>query len=652
MENLKDTGRDHFHQDRGNENLLQEIKILQSVLESTSDSIFSFDRNFNYTAFNKAHQRDIKLGRGVDLKIGDNYLEIVQRTGGEDSNKIKEIFNRVMSGETIETIEEFGDPKLRRAFYSMICNPMYDDEGNINGVTVFCQDVTQRIRLKKEFEEKTRLLNGVLENLPVVIYEMDPTGMFTRSIGAGLKALGLKDNALVGQNAFDAFPQAADDLRRGLEGKTMQFTSLVNTDGGEFMYQNNIFPHPDHKGSIIGFALDITKQKEAEQEMLKATRIAEEAALAKQQFLSNMSHEIRTPMNAVIGMTHLLLHEDPKQEQLENLKTLKFSSENLLSLINDILDYSKIELGKIILEQTDFNLPELMNSIKQTHSLQAEEHCLNFEVLVDPEIPEGLIGDPVRLTQIINNLVSNALKFTVKGSVVVGLSLKAQTENLVHISFTVTDTGIGIDPDLKAYIFESFTQASADTTRKFGGTGLGLAITKGLVELQGSEIFVESILGEGSKFYFDLAFKKSTKKTGYGYVTPTLEFDSLAGYRILLAEDNEINKVVASKFMKKWDLEIDHAGNGAEALEKVIEKEYDMVLMDLQMPKMDGYTASRAIRDLPGARFKELPIIALTASVLAEINRKVLDAGMNDYVSKPFNPMELYTKITQYIRGK
>lgn len=632
------------------EKLLEEIATLQSVLDNTRASIFAFDKNFNYIAFNKSHQQRVMMRRGVDIKIGDNYLLMASRNGGMDGDRIHKIFRRVMAGETIEFIEEFTDPQLYKASFSMICNPMYDQSGQTCGMTVCCQDISEKVALQKEVKDKNRLLNGVLDNLPVIVYEVDPAGIFTSSIGSGLQDLGLKNDELVGKNAFEAFPATADDLRKGLNGESGQFVTRIEAGGKELVYQSNIFPSPGQQGSVTWFALNITQQSEAETALLEAKQQAEEAVLAKQQFLTNMSHEIRTPMNAVIGMTHLLMQEDPKPGQLENLNILKFSSESLLSLINDILDYSKIQLGKVTLEKIDFNLIELIHSIKQAHHLHAEGKEIFFNINMDENLPEMLVGDPVRLTQILNNLISNALKFTNEGYVIIDLSLKKIVEDLVDISFTITDTGIGIESDLKDYIFESFTHASADISRHFGGTGLGLSITKRLIELKGGKISVESTLGKGSSFFFDLQFRKSRKKSGY--IMPALVFESLAGFKVLLVEDNEINTIVASKFMKKWDLDIDYAIHGIEALEKIKKNKYDVILMDLQMPKMDGYEASKAIRDLSGKRFKELPIIALTASVLAEINNQVTDAGMNDYISKPFNPMELYSKIAKYVHKR
>lgn len=755
------------------EKLEKEIFILQSLLESTSASVFSFDHNFNYTAFNASHQKIMKIARGMDIKIGDNYTDVA----GIDAGRTKDIFDEVMLGKTVESIEEFGEPGLYRAYFSMICNPMFNDQGEVNGMTVFCQDISERVKLQQEFEEQSLLLKGLLDNSPIMIYEVDPSGNFVRSGGAGLKAIGYKDGEILGRSAFEVFPMAEERLRKALSGEFGNFTTSLEKEGKVLIYQNHVFPHPDHKGNVIAFVLDITDQRAAEQglretqkelertvslldatqeisktggwefdveskfvhrtkqlymlwehiteatsleeatalyeeeeainlgvrnalylqqpfdmevrpknsekwlrficlpimehgnvsklrgaimditdkkraetELLKAKHIAEEAAMAKQQFLSNMSHEIRTPLNAVIGITHLLLQEGPKEEQEENLRTLKFSSDNLLSLINDILDYSKIEAGKIIFEDTDFHLAEFVNSLKHVHHLQAEKKEVSFKVNIDPQLPEMVVGDGLRLAQILNNLISNAVKFTPSGSVSLDIRLHHTDEEFIYVDFCVTDTGIGIDHALQEYIFESFTQASADTTRHFGGTGLGLAITKRLLNLQGSEISLDSSPGKGSEFSFRLPLKRSQLKSLHKKaMVSSTDFSSLAGYKVLLTEDNEVNILVASKFMQKWGLEIDYARTGLEAVEKIKMHSYDLILMDLQMPVMDGYTATYEIRAMEGQRFKNIPIIALTASVLAEIKVKVLESGMNDYLSKPFSPMELYSKIAHYL---
>jgi CheY-like chemotaxis protein len=387
----------------------------------------------------------------------------------------------------------------------------------------------------------------------------------------------------------------------------------------------------------MGVALDITEIKNAE--------------VAKQQFLSNMSHEIRTPLNAIIGMTHLLLAEQVPPEMQENLKILKFSGENLLVLVNDILDYSKILSGKVSFESIDFSLRDFVQSIRQSHLFKATEKGITLKMKLDSDLPDRLNGDPMRLAQVLNNLISNAIKFTNAGSVTVDLTLGEMGPQHVTIDFAIRDTGIGIDPSLKEFIFESFTQASADTTRRFGGTGLGLAITRSLLQLQGSDIFLESEIGKGSLFYFRLRLGKSQKETfsvsNQLFGETTGEKKDLAGYKVLLVEDNEMNRIVAKKFMTRWALEVAYAQNGVEAVGMMEEEHYHLVLMDLQMPRMDGYEATRRIRALPGC--ERLPIIALTASVEPEVMEKIKLAGMTDYMSKPFNPNELYAKIAQHL---
>ncbi len=397
----------------------------------------------------------------------------------------------------------------------------------------------------------------------------------------------------------------------------------------------------------------INKAKELETQLILSKEVAENAALTKAQFLSTMSHEIRTPMNAVIGFTHLLLQLSPRPEQVEYLKLLKFSAENLLVLINDILDFSKIEAGKIEFEEADFNIKELVRNIRLALLQKAIEKNIQLKLLIDQDLPDIVKGDPVRLGQILTNLISNAVKFTDEGKVTVTASLREKMKDHTIIDFEVADTGIGIGADKLENIFESFTQATSATTRKFGGTGLGLTITKRLLEMMGSEIKVKSELGRGSVFYFSLTLKNSrTKFVGNAGERPSIIEKSLKGVKILMAEDNQINVILAKQYMKLWDIECDVAENGQIALTLVQTNDYDMVLMDLQMPEMDGYQTTTAIRGLQDEKYKNLPIIALTASAMLDIKDNAFTVGMNDYISKPFNPNDLYRKIASYSNVK
>ncbi|MBL3658490.1 response regulator [Fulvivirga sediminis] len=399
---------------------------------------------------------------------------------------------------------------------------------------------------------------------------------------------------------------------------------------------------------LIGVFQDFTHEKKQEEELIRAKEEAENASQAKADFLSVMSHEIRTPLNAVIGLAHILLEEKPQDHQLENLNTLKFSAENLLSLINDILDFNKLEAGRVDIEAIDFNLLDTIKGIKQSLVLRAKKQPIDIQTRIDIKVPEYVKGDSTRLSQILNNLTGNALKFTSEGHIIISAHVTEETQDTISIQFSVKDSGIGIANDKHEQIFNKFSQAEIETTRKFGGTGLGLAITKKLINIMGGEIRVESILGEGANFFFTLTFEKSNKKAVEETKSNISDIsnESLKGVSILLVEDNIVNQMVATKFLDMWEIQVDTAENGLEALSKVSEGTYDLILMDLQMPEMDGYTASREIRAM-GGDFNKIPIIALTASALSDIRSNVLEAGMNDFVSKPFNPKDLFEKISQ-----
>jgi signal transduction histidine kinase/CheY-like chemotaxis protein len=380
--------------------------------------------------------------------------------------------------------------------------------------------------------------------------------------------------------------------------------------------------------------------------LIRSERMLRDTARVKENFLANMSHEIRTPMNAIVGFTQLLSQKKLDEEAKHYVQTIESSGENLLAIVNDILDISKIEAGMMRIEKVPFSVRGLVSSIEMMVHPKADAKHLSLRVEVDNAIPDILEGDPVRLTQILNNLLGNALKFTTEGSVVLKVSIAERQNGTVNLSIQVSDTGIGIEPQKLKHIFKRFEQADDTITRQYGGTGLGLSIVKDLVELQHGTIKVESEPGHGTVFNVVIPYAVSTKNISDSFtVFESINNEITSGIRVLITEDNDFNQNLLMHIFKNWHIQFDIANNGAEAIDKISKQQYDLVLMDIQMPVMDGYTAARKIRN---ELRSDIPIIAMTAHAMPGEKEKCLSYGMNDYIAKPIKQEQLSQLISRF----
>lgn len=457
-----------------------------------------------------------------------------------------------------------------------------------------------------------------------------------------------QDQAL-SEHAFDVSDQEYSEITQKLlkekavrdQSISMLLKSVSQLEGEK---PNEWIEESDDLLNIIQYLdTQVAKRKEIEEQLKKAMREAQDASKAKSQFLSTMSHEIRSPLNVIIGMAHLLQLEDHLPDQVENIEILEIASKNLMLLINDILDYNKIESGKLELDIRPFNMVELVTNIKKANNLNALEKGTQLKLILDSDLPKSLVGDSGRIGQIITNLVSNAIKFTHEGFIRITIS-GLKTEGKSHlINVTVKDTGIGISKEKQQDIFEQFTQATSQITRKYGGTGLGLAISRRLLELMDSNIEIESEEGKGAEFSFKLWLSEGSAPRKAKFEES--DNKNLSGSYILVVDDLEYNLVMIRKILGEWNVKIDLCYNGQEAVEKVRQNNYDMVLMDMQMPVMDGKEATREIRKFN----TQLPVIAFTALNDQASLKELYKAGMNGFLTKPFNPDEMYHKLRELL---
>jgi PAS domain S-box-containing protein len=644
---------------------LDQINALQTHLEASekqyralvteaTDMIYELDDTGRFSFVNPVMEHVTGYSRAALL--GMPYSEIIHEN---DRDRVIRFYQDIVKSGTSVSYLEFRirDILLEPVWIGQNVRLNFDDTQKwVNRVSVVARNITKIKEVEAQLSHERVLLRTIIDNIPINIYVKDTDSRKILANRSEVEYSGAKhENEILGKSDWEIYPRetakiSIEEDTRVLAGESMlnKETFSIRHDGSTRWFLSSKIPLHDDQQIVIGLvgiSIDVTDAKFAREELQMAKERAEQAAQAKSQFLSIMSHEIRTPMNGIMGMTDLLLSTEPRSDQLEKLKLLRFSCENLLTIINDILDFNKIEAGKIVLEEVAFNLPEIVQHYVSLLKVRADEQKIDFKLNADRNLPVTVLGDPVRLGQVLNNLIGNAIKFTEKGSVELSVALVDGPPDKKHIRFSVKDTGIGISPEKLHSIFESFTQASSDTTRKFGGTGLGLSITRSLLNLMGSTIQVTSMPGKGSEFFFTVSL---TPIASDSPVIPETKSREVFIQNILLVEDNRVNQLVASGFLRQWGHQVAFATNGKEALQMLESEQFDLILMDLQMPEMDGYEAARHIRAKADAYSGSVPIIAITADVLSDVKEKIEAAGMTDYLCKPFRAEYLQKMIAQY----
>ncbi|HZY79974.1 MAG TPA: ATP-binding protein [Cyclobacteriaceae bacterium] len=502
-----------------------------------------------------------------------------------------------------------------------------------------------------EYVSKGKFYESVVEDGSDIIFIVDFKGQILYHNDAAEEVLGHKPKSLINQNMFDfikpdthpVFDKKFAESIRKPYNDSIEFQFRCKDGSYKYLEFNSINLKP--KEGLEGLILDcrdISERKHSSEELLRAQK-------AKEQFLANISHEIRTPINGIAGMAELLSQSPTAEESHTYLNAIKTAAANLKVIINDILDLSSIESGKLKFEKIGFNLKDLLSSLLDTFQVQAREKGIQLQLEIDEQANTILLGDPVRLNQVLINLLGNAIKFTHDGYIRVHCLVEKKHRRKYDMRFDVIDTGIGIPTDKLETIFESFSQADESVTRKYGGTGLGLTIVKQLVELQGGRITVDSKEDEGSVFSVHIPYaiggSEDIAGSNRNHII-TAHRDALKNMNILLVEDNDINRLYANSILKTWECKIDMAENGYVAVEKIKDNQFDIVLMDIQMPVMDGFEATKAIR--LGDHQNGIPLIALTANATRKDIEKCLAAGMNDCIPKPFTPEDLFRMLFKY----
>lgn len=646
---------------RNEEKIIEQTARLNAIFESSSHLIWSVNRMWGLTSFNHNYAESIykKYQFYPLLEQNTNNPKSLILADPEYQDFVLKRYEEAFNGNPQHYETRFTDKSGGELWRETYLNPIFLPDGRIEEVSGISHDITEKKQFDLSLQESEEKFRNIFESFQDIYYRTDIFGTITMMSPSGCEISGYGEQEVIGKNIADFY--VSNDKQFNIIKRLLMHGSIKNyesklmlKDGTILNCISNIrFIYNKYRKPIAieGVARDITYLKKASEELLKAKEIAEKSLKVKESFLANMSHEIRTPMNGMIGMIDLLIETRLNEEQKRYILTIKKSSETLLSILNDILDLSKLEAGKMQLKAVPINFKGTLEKLHSLFEQQAHLKGIDLYYSVSSNIPKAIKADEIRLLQILSNLTSNSIKFTEKGSVEIKASVESKRDDIYRIKVEIKDTGIGISEEDLQKLFNNFSQIDNSFSKSYAGTGLGLAISKELSKIMNGEIGVKSKSGEGSTFWFTFETTEaaiSAIETGQEISTPITGRFEKQHPEILLVDDNQVNRMVATEILKKAGCKVDTASNGLEAIDKVRTKEYDLIFMDIQMPKMDGITATREIKKLG---IKDLPpIIAMTAYAMEDDRQKFLAAGMDDYIPKPIKSEVLINKIAEKLK--